>query len=101
MALEELRDPPLRAPGEVHLFDCVARDTPSDQRLIAVAEVRDLTPVRDDAGRVVALPEVEHVLVGCLDAIRQARAELPGAHRLEWNRVLLYIWPVVHCPSTS
>ena len=89
---------PLRAPGEVHLFDCVARDTPSDERLIAVAEVRDLTPVRDDAGRVVALPEVEHVLVGCLDAIRQARSELPGAHRLEWNRVLLYIWPVVDLP---
>ena len=89
---------PLRAPAEVHLFDCVARDTPSDQRLIAVAEVRDLTPVRDDAGRVAALPEVEHVLVGCLDAIRRARAELPGGHRLEWNRVLLYIWPVVRLP---
>ena len=89
---------PLRAPGEVHLFDCVARDTPSDERLIAVAEVRDLTPVRDDDGRVVALPEVEHVLAGCLDAIRQARSELPGAHRLEWNRVLLHIWPLVDLP---
>ena len=89
---------PLSAPGEVHLFDCVARDTPSDQRLIAVAEVRDVTPLRDDDGRVVALPEVEHVLVGCLDAIRRARAELPGGHRLEWNRVLLYVWPVVDLP---
>ena len=57
----------------------MARDNPSDERLIAVAEVRDLTPVRDDDGRVVALPEVEHVLVGCLDAIRQALAERPGA----------------------
>ena len=54
--------------------------------------------MRDDDGRVVALPEVEHVLVGCLDAIRRARSELPGAHRLEWNRVLLYIWPVVDLP---
>ena len=89
---------PLRAPGEVHLFDCVARDTSSDERLIAVAEVRDLTPVRDDAGRVVALPELERVLAGCLDAIRQARSELPDAHRLEWNRILLYIWPVVDLP---
>ena len=89
---------PLPAPGELHLFDCVARDESSDRRLIAVAEVRDMTPVRDDDGRVVALPEVEHVLVGCLDAIRRARAELPGAHRLEWNRVLLYVWPVVDLP---
>ena len=89
---------PLPSPGEVHLFDCVARDTPSDRRLIAVAEIRDVTPLRDDDGRVVALPEVEHVLVGCLDAIRRARAELPDGHRLEWNRVLLYVWPVVDLP---
>ncbi len=89
---------PRPAPGELHLFDCVARDTPSDRRLIAVAEVRDVTPVRDGHGRVVALPEVEHVLVGCLDAIRRARADLPDGHRLEWNRVLLYVWPVVDLP---
>ena len=89
---------PLRAPGELHLFDCIARDESSDRRLISVAEVRDVTPVRDDDGRVIALPEVEHVLVGCLDAIRRARAELPGAQRLEWNRVLLYVWPVVDLP---
>ena len=63
-----------------------------------MAEIRDVTPVRDDDGRVVALPEVEHVLVGCLDAIRRARAELPDGHRLEWNRVLLYVWPVVDLP---
>ena len=89
---------PLRAPGELHLFDCVAREMESDRRLIAVAEVRDVTPVLDDDGSVVALPEVEHVLVGCLDAIRRARAELPGGHRLEWNRVMLYVWPVVDLP---
>jgi acetyl/propionyl-CoA carboxylase alpha subunit/acetyl-CoA carboxylase carboxyltransferase component len=88
----------LSAPADVHLFDCVARDTPTDERLVAVAEVRDMTPVRDDDGAVVALPEIEHVLIGCLDAIRRARAELPGAHRLEWNRVLLHIWPVVDIP---
>ncbi len=81
----EIRQIP--TPGEAHLFHCVARSNPSDERLVAVAEVRDVTPVRDETGRVVALPEVEHVLVNCLDAIRQARAEVPGAHRLEWNRI--------------
>ena len=89
---------PLPAPGEAHLFDCVARENPSDRRLIAVAEVRDLTPVRNDAGKVVALPEVEHLLIGCLDAIRRARGELPGAMALEWNRVMLHVWPVVDFP---
>ena len=40
----------LPAAGDVHLFDCVGRDNPSDERLVAVAEVRDLTPVRDEDG---------------------------------------------------
>ncbi|NND75098.1 MAG: ATP-grasp domain-containing protein [Ilumatobacter sp.] len=86
---------PLPAPGEAFLFDCVARENPSDRRLVAVAEVRDVTPVRDDHGKVVGLPEVEHLLVGCLDAIRRARVELPGVAALEWNRIMLYVWPVV------
>ena len=89
---------PLPAAGEAHLFDCVARENPADRRLVAVAEVRDLTPVRDDAGRVVALPEVEHLLIGCLDAIRMARGEPTGAAALEWNRVMLYVWPIVDFP---
>ncbi|MGA9276450.1 biotin carboxylase N-terminal domain-containing protein [Ilumatobacter sp.] len=89
---------PLPAAGEAHLFDCVARENPADRRLIAVAEVRDITPIRDEAGKVVALPEVEHLLIGCLDAIRRVRGELPGAAALEWNRVMMYVWPVVDFP---
>ena len=71
--LENFEIRPLPATGEVHLFDCVGRDNPSDERLVAVAEVRDLTPVRDEDGRAVALPQVEGLLVGCCDAIREAR----------------------------
>ncbi len=89
---------PLPADGEVHLFNCVARDNATDQRLVAVAEVRDLTPVLDENLVVAALPEVEHVLVECLDAIRQVRATQPGAAKLEWNRIMLYVWPVVTIP---
>ena len=89
---------PLPASGEVHLFNCVARENLTDQRLVAVAEVRDLTPVLDHNGLVVALPEVEHLLVECLDAIRQARAADPEAAKLEWNRIMLYVWPVVTIP---
>ncbi len=76
--LENFEIRPLPASGEVHLFDCVGRDNPSDERLVAVAEVRDLTPVRDEQGRVVALPEVEGLLVGCCDAIREARTRRPS-----------------------
>ena len=46
----------LPSADDVYLFDCVGRDNPSDERLVAVAEVRDLTPVRDEDGRAVALP---------------------------------------------
>ena len=83
---------------DVYAFDCVARESPADHRLIAVAEVRDMTPVRDADGKAVALPELEHVLVGCLDAIRHALAADRDARRLEWNRVMLYVWPVVDLP---
>jgi len=41
---------------DVYLIHAVARDNPKDERLFAVAEVRDVTPVSDDAGRVVQLP---------------------------------------------
>ncbi len=87
-----------RTGDDVNLFDCVARGNPSDERLVVVAEVRDLTPVRDESGRAIALPEVERVLVGCLDAIRRAYAERPALRRLEWNRVMLYVWPPVDLP---
>jgi acetyl/propionyl-CoA carboxylase alpha subunit/acetyl-CoA carboxylase carboxyltransferase component len=84
----------LTSAADVNLFRCVGRDNPSDERLIAVAEVRDLTPVRDEDGKAIALPEVESVLVGCLDAIRQARVNT----ELEWNRVMLYVWPTIDLP---
>ena len=41
---------------DVYLFHGVAHDNPADQRLFALAEVRDLTPVQDRERRVVALP---------------------------------------------
>ena len=77
---------------DIHVFDCVARDQPSDERLVAVAEVRDITPVRDPDGTLVALPELERVLASCLDGIRQNLAADPR-RRLEWNRVMLFVWP--------
>jgi acetyl-CoA carboxylase carboxyltransferase component len=83
---------------DVYAYDCVARDNAADRRLVAVAEIRGMTPVRDDNGQAVAIPEVELALAGCLDAIRSARAAEPELARLDWNRVLLYVWPVVDLP---
>jgi Acetyl-CoA carboxylase, central region len=60
MQLERLRNFDLtRLPSgdeEVYLFRCVAPKNPSDERLVALAQVRDLTPLRDSDGRLAALP---------------------------------------------
>jgi acetyl-CoA carboxylase carboxyltransferase component len=83
---------------DVVQFDCIARDNPTDERLIAFAEVRDLTPVRDATGQVTELPELEKVLAGCLDSLRVAVTAHPSGSKLAWNRVHLYVWPPVETP---
>jgi acetyl/propionyl-CoA carboxylase alpha subunit/acetyl-CoA carboxylase carboxyltransferase component len=88
----------LPAPPDVHLFRIQGREVPDDQRLIALADVRELTIVRDDAGRVTGLPQIEHLLDACLDSLRSARSADPELARLDWNRIQLYVWPAVDTP---
>ena len=85
----------LASPEDIYLFRGVARANSKDERLFALAEVRDLTAVRDEHGRVVALPELERMLVSVLEAIRGFQAPRPLHRRLMWNRVLLHAWPVI------
>ncbi len=80
---------------DVYLFHGVARENPNDERLFALAEVRDLTPIRDEDGRVVALPEFEQMLVEGLEGIRAFQGHRPPNRRLQWNRLLLYVWPEI------
>lgn len=80
---------------DIYAFRGVGRENPKDERLFALAEVRDLTPVRDDDGRVVALPEFEQMLVQVLETIRGFQASRPLRKRPLWNRVLLHVWPVI------
>jgi acetyl/propionyl-CoA carboxylase alpha subunit/acetyl-CoA carboxylase carboxyltransferase component len=80
---------------DVYLLHGRARANPQDERLFAVAEVRDLTPARDADGRVVALPELERMLGEALEAMRAAQAQRSVRERLLWNRVILYAWPPV------
>ena len=81
------------ADEEIYLFKAVARANKTDERLIAMGSVRDLTPLREADGRLVALPELENVLAGCLDAIRIAQAQRPQQRRFSSNRVWMYVWP--------
>ena len=72
-----------------------ATATTRDERLFVLAEVRDLTPLRDAAGQVLQLPELERMYMEALNAIRRVQSRLPAGRRLEWNRVLLYVWPPI------
>ena len=78
---------------DVYLLRGVARDNPKDERLFACAEVRDVTPVRDEAGRVVQLPHLERMLTEALAGIRLFQSRRRPQDRLYWNRIFLYVWP--------
>lgn len=78
---------------DVYLFRAVAHANPRDERLVALAEVRDLTPVRDESGRITALPELERMVRESFEAMRTVQARRPARKRLHWNRLLLYAWP--------
>ncbi len=80
---------------EIYLFKAVARQNPADERLVAMAQVRDLTPLREADGRLVALPAVEDALAACLDAIRNIQAQRPQNRRFDTNRIFMYVWPPV------
>ncbi|MER6945808.1 biotin carboxylase N-terminal domain-containing protein [Nonomuraea sp. NPDC000554] len=81
------------ADEEIYLFKAVARSNPADERLIAMGQVRDLTPLREADGTLVALPAVEDAITACLDAIRNIQAQRPQNKRFDTNRIMMYVWP--------
>jgi len=84
-------------PG-IYSYKVVGVDNPRDTRLMAVAEVRDLTPSRDRQGRIIGLPATERLLSACANAIRIAQTEHDPGLRLAMNRIVLYVWPPFSLP---
>ena len=78
---------------DVYLLHGFAHDNPKDERLFACAEVRDLTPVRDEAGRITELPHLERMFMEAAAGMRLFQSRRPARERLYWNRILLYVWP--------
>jgi acetyl-CoA carboxylase carboxyltransferase component len=91
--LENFKIERLPSVEDVYLLHAVAKDNPKDERLFAAAEVRDVTPVRDEVGRVVQLPHLERMLMEALAAIRLFQSRRRPQERLHWNRIFLYVWP--------
>ncbi|MGO8956149.1 MAG: carboxyl transferase domain-containing protein [Streptosporangiaceae bacterium] len=78
---------------DIYLFHAVARENPNDERLIAIAEVRDLTPARDSGGRAIGFPELERVLGQTLEDIRHTLSRRTQKQRPLSNRIILYVRP--------
>ena len=79
---------------DIYLFHGVAKDNPEDERLFALAEIRDVSAIRDRDGGVV-LPDLERMFHDVLGSIRRYQAHQPAGRRLAWNRVLLHVWPLL------
>ena len=86
---------------DIYLIHAVAHDNPKDERLFAAAEVRDVTPVHDESGRIVQLPHLERMLMEALAAIRLFQSRRRPPERLYWNRVFLYVWPPLNLRQTE
>jgi acetyl/propionyl-CoA carboxylase alpha subunit/acetyl-CoA carboxylase carboxyltransferase component len=80
---------------DVYLLRAIAKDNPRDERLFAVAEVRDLTPVRDKHRHIVQLPHLECMFAEAIAAMRQYQMRRSPRERLYWNRIFLYVWPTL------
>ncbi|NEA30501.1 carboxyl transferase domain-containing protein [Streptomyces sp. SID13031] len=94
--LRDFRITRLEAPEDVLLYHCVARDNETDERLVALAQVRQFAVVRDESGKVTSLPHVERAIANCLEGIRRARTARGAAGaRLEMNHVWVTVWPVI------
>ncbi|MGY1709807.1 biotin carboxylase N-terminal domain-containing protein [Geodermatophilus sp. SYSU D00758] len=83
---------------DTYLLHVTARENPRDERFVAMAEVRDLTPVRDEQGEIVGYPTAERQLTACLDSLRRAQSLRRSRRPLEHNRIHLYAWPSIEVP---
>jgi acetyl/propionyl-CoA carboxylase alpha subunit len=84
---------------DVYLFHAVAHANPKDERLIALAEVRDLAAARDSSGAIIGYPHMEGMLAQALADIRRALRGQPPRQRPLSNRVVLYVRPLWDIPT--
>jgi len=91
----------LTSAEDVYLFRAVAHANPKDERLIALAEVRDLTAAHDSGGNIIGYPLLEGILTQAFADIRGALRGQPQRQRPLRNRVLLYVRPVWDIPTAT
>ena len=85
---------------DIYLFDAVATTNPKDERLIALGEVRDLTPAHNPEGQIIGYPHLEGMVTQALADIRRALDSRPRKQRPLSNRVILYVRPAWEIPPS-
>ncbi len=90
----------LRSAEDVYLFHAVARENPADQRIFALAEVRDLTPAGAADGAV-RYPRLELMGLRALSALHEALNTFEGRNRPAANRLVLYVRPPWDVPRDA
>ncbi len=85
----------LRVSDDIYLFHAVARDNPKDERLLALLEIRDMTPVLGKNGEVLDIPSIARLYLEALSYIRDFQSRRNPRQRLHWNRVLMFVRPDV------
>ena len=88
----------LRSADDIYAFHGTARANPQDERLFVIAEVRDLTPQSDGDGPM-RFPHLERMFHESLAVIRRFQSQRSAETRLHWNRVTLYLWPLLELPG--
>jgi acetyl/propionyl-CoA carboxylase alpha subunit/acetyl-CoA carboxylase carboxyltransferase component len=78
---------------DVYVFRGVARANPKDERIFGMAEVRDVSAVRDADSRLIAVPQLERMFMEVLAAIRLFQSRRRPEQRLHWNQILLDVRP--------
>ncbi len=78
-------------PEDVYLFVGVAKDNPADKRLFALAEIRDLAPVRDDETGEVSYPRLERTAFQAMFSMRAELSRYAPRDRPVANRLVLDI----------
>ena len=77
------------SPDDVYLFHGVARTNPNDQRLFALAEIRDLVAVHDPETGEVSYPRLERTGLLAMAAMRSEVARFTARDRPVANRLVL------------
>jgi acetyl/propionyl-CoA carboxylase alpha subunit/acetyl-CoA carboxylase carboxyltransferase component len=77
------------SPEDIYLFHGVAHGNPRDQRLFALAEVRDLNPAHDPDTGAVSYPRLERIGLQAAAAMRSELARYAAPDRPVANRIVL------------